>query len=72
MVWLEIQEGKDCMKDKEFNNELGIFSDCVIRGVEATSECVPIPVRTKCLDNPAVIEDEDNPGHIDFSEALFF
>ena len=37
MVWLEIQEGKDRMKDKEYHN-LGSTIACSLRGMIATKD----------------------------------
>ena len=35
MIWLEICEGKERMKNKEFFSELGATSSCVMRGVKS-------------------------------------
>ena len=36
MLWLELQEGKDRMRNKLFQQELGASAACVLRGVKAT------------------------------------
>ena len=43
MLWLEIQEGKDRMKTKEFQGRLGGTAACVMRGVKASEDLEHIP-----------------------------
>ena len=43
MIWIEIQEGKERMKIKEFQN-LGSTAACTLRGVMATKDFDPYPV----------------------------
>ena len=38
MVWLELQEGKNRMATKEYQQELGATAACVLRGVKATGD----------------------------------
>ena len=38
ILWLETQEGKERMKDKEFQT-MGSTAACALRGVIATSDC---------------------------------
>ena len=43
MLWLEIQEGKDRMKTKEFQGRLGGTAACVMRGVKTSEDLEHIP-----------------------------
>ena len=43
MLWLEIQEGKDRMKTKDFQGRLGGTAACVMRGVKASENLEHIP-----------------------------
>ena len=43
MIWIEIQEGKERMKIKEFQN-LGSTAACTLRGVMATKDFDPYPL----------------------------
>ena len=38
MVWLELQEGKNSMATKEYQQELGATAVCALRGVMATGD----------------------------------
>ena len=42
MLWLEIQEGKDQMKNKEFQN-LGSTTSCSLRGMISTKQLYHYP-----------------------------
>ena len=43
MVWLELQEGKNRMATKPWQDRLGATAACVLRGVIATADCTPRP-----------------------------
>ena len=69
MLWIEIQEGKERMKNKEFQN-LGSTAACTLRGVMATKDfdsypvpaLIPVPVPVPNLNVEE--EDENNsPPH---------
>ena len=34
MIWLELMEGKEIMRNKEFTKEFGVIIACVMRGVK--------------------------------------
>ena len=34
MLWLEVMEGKERMREKKYTKEYGITASCVMRGVE--------------------------------------
>ena len=51
MLWIEIQEGKERMRKKEFS-ELGGTAACTIRGVNATREFKDLPNDDLTLDEP--------------------
>ena len=38
MMWLEVQEGKDCMKKKPHQKDLGGTAACVLRGVQESCD----------------------------------
>ena len=37
IIWLEIQEGKDCMHKEMFSEKFGGTAACVMRGIRNTS-----------------------------------
>ena len=51
MLWIEIQEGKERMRKKEFS-ELGGTAACTIRVVKATREFKDLPVDDLSVDEP--------------------
>ena len=60
MLWIEIQEGKERMKNKEYQN-LGITTACTLRGVMATKDFDSYPVLNINIDEE---EDGNNsPPH---------
>ena len=51
ILWMDIQEEKDMMREKEFS-ELGGTVACTIRGVKATRELKELPVDNLSVDEP--------------------
>ena len=43
MMWLELQDGKERMRKKEYSSELGGTAACVLRGVKSTESCQQFP-----------------------------
>ena len=65
MLWIEIQEGKERMKNKEFQN-LGSTAACTLRGVMATKDfdSYPVPAPIPVPNLNVEEEDENNsPPH---------
>jgi len=63
MLWLEIQEGKERMRQREYTQDLGGTAACVLRGVKDTAHFKHHP------DND--IEDNDDTPYLFFGDSWF-
>ena len=71
LLWLEIQEGKQRMSTKSFQ-ELGSTSACVMRGVKKTAEFDTIPVNHDARsDEEPDSDDDSNEPRLFLGDAWF-
>ena len=73
MLWLEIQEGKERMKTKEFQGRLVGTAACVMRGVKASEDLEPTYRRTTAtggLPNISFIKRKPEPLETEFKTIV--